>query len=77
LIGQLPDRGFVSVAAFALVEDFAIPLETVLLEGAQNLGGATRHHPRGVQVFDSQQPACTVSSRVEITADRGYQRAKM
>jgi len=40
--------------AFALVEDFAIPVETEHFKVAQNLLAGTGDHSRGIDVFDAQ-----------------------
>jgi len=64
-------------AAAALPQDLAIPLKTENLKGAEHIIGNSGDHPRGIQIFDAQQPAPPALSGQQITAKRRYQGAEM
>jgi hypothetical protein len=59
------------------MEDFAIPLESIGFESAELLVRTARDHAWRIDVLDAHEPVCAVRAGIEITSDRGEQRAQM
>jgi uncharacterized protein YaiE (UPF0345 family) len=65
------------MAATALPQDLSIPLKTKYIKGAEHIIGNSGDHPRGIKIFDAQQPLPTALPGKQITAEGRYQGAKV
>jgi hypothetical protein len=63
----------IGVAARALEQDVAVPLESEGVEDAQLLVCAAGDDTGCVEVFDADPPAGAVMARIQVTADRCQQ----
>src|SRR5690606_31790689 len=77
LAEQAGDHRSVLGVALALADQFAIPLEPVAFEGAQDRILGTRHFPWRVEVLHARQPAAANGAGIEIGGERGDQRTNM
>ncbi len=75
--GETLERPRVEVRPPALIDDLCVPPEAEHFEEPQDLGRAARDDPRGIEVFDADQPATSTMARIDEAADRGDQRPEM
>ena len=74
---QLLNGGFIDRMAIALEPDLAIPVQAVMVQGLQNIGGGAGLLPGRVQILHPYQPAAVVGAGIEKTGQCREQRAQV
>ncbi len=74
---ELVECRLVELAALALVDDRAVPLEAMGFEGGANVGTDMAAAARRVDVLDAQQPFAAGGAGVAAARQRGDERAEM
>ncbi len=77
LLPQAADRGLVAFAATALPDDFAVPVQTEMVQRAHDLVGGTGNNARGIEILDTEQPAPALPPGEAVAAHRGDQGTEM
>jgi hypothetical protein len=67
----------IEVEPRALLQDRSVPLHAKGLEFSQDLPGGAGSGTRQVEVLNAYEPLAAMRARVEVTADGGYQGAKV
>ena len=63
----------IGIVTCTLEEYFFIPFQLQRFQGGDNLTGGFRAFTRGIQIFDSQQPASIVGTCIQVACQRGNQ----
>jgi len=53
----------------ALIYDFAVPVESETLQGAQNAIRTARYDAGSVEILDTHQPLAAVAAGIEVASD--------
>ena len=61
------------LTALALVNELAIPGETVGLQGLQNGGGRAWLLARGIDVLNTNKPESILDPGLQVTGNSGYE----
>jgi hypothetical protein len=56
----------------ALILDLSVPLETVGLQGMENIIGGAGNFSRWIKVFDADQPLAPMAARIKIASKGGH-----
>ena len=75
--GKLMERCEIERQTLALISNFAIPLESKLLESAQYIICTTRYYSGSVEILHAHKPTPALRARIEVAADCCQERAEM
>jgi hypothetical protein len=76
-VDQLRGSATVARGTSALVDNVAVPLETIRIQRRDNDGRSTRLLARGIDVLDAQQPAAAAGTRLQVACDCREQGSEM
>jgi hypothetical protein len=74
---QISQHGTVAFVSPALVEDIAVPMQSVLLQRIKYQAVCAGHLTRWIDILDSQQPAASGRARVHEARNSGKQGTEM
>lgn len=74
---QMFQRVLVEWFAKTLVYHLTIPLESICLEGAENIVGVRLTAARLIDIFHADQPLAVTRTRVKVTPHGGHKRTQM
>lgn len=74
---QQIQRGAIGVVTLGLIDDLAVPVETIMFQRGQDASGGAGDFTRRVDIFDANQPLPALGASLKVASQSGNQRTEM